>query len=244
MANPVKIKAHVEKITAFGKGTYAVDFKPEGRIPRYKSGQFLHLTVDEFDPTGGFWPESRVFSICSSYNQDLISIIYSVKGKYTKKMEEMLKAGSRVWLKLPYGEFVIENNTTSSVVLVAGGTGVSPFLPYLENLIHEENQRQPIHLFYGIRNIEAFIGRDLLLQCRKTLKNFNVSVSIENNTSVTSEIPFETGRLDINEIRKKTAGLLNPVYYLSGPPAMIKAFKSKLFEMGVDKDNVKIDEWE
>lgn len=140
MANPQKIQAYVDKITTYGKSIYAVDFIPEGRIPRYKPGHFLHLTVDNFDPSGGFWPESRVFSICSSYNQDLISIIYSVKGKYTIKMKEMLKVGAKVWLKLPYGEFIIENNNSNCVVLVAGGTGVSPFLPYLENLIHEENQ--------------------------------------------------------------------------------------------------------
>ncbi len=82
------------------------------------------------------------------------------------------------------------------------------------------------------------------LQCSKKLKNFTVSVSIENDNSETSEIPLQAGRLNIDDIRKKTMGLVNPVYYVSGPPAMISSFKNKLIQLGVDKDNIKIDEWE
>ncbi len=66
MANPVKLKAVVTKVQSYGDGVYELTLTPAGTVPRYKPGQFLHLTVDEYDPAGGFWPESRVFSIASA----------------------------------------------------------------------------------------------------------------------------------------------------------------------------------
>ena len=78
-------------------------------MPPFRPGQFLHLTVDDYDPAG-FWPESRVFSIASSPRErERIRICYSVKGRYTTKMEQALKVGGEVWIKLPYGDFVIDD---------------------------------------------------------------------------------------------------------------------------------------
>ena len=84
MANPIKLKAVVSRVQAYGDGVYEVAMVPEGFVPRYKPGQFLHLTVDEYDPAGGFWPESRVFSIASASGSDDIRIVFTVKGLSTR----------------------------------------------------------------------------------------------------------------------------------------------------------------
>ena len=93
MPNPIKTKARVEYVIAHGEGVYTVEMRAEGHLPRFKAGQFLHLTVDDYDPAGGFWPESRVFSIASPPGGDRVSIVYSVKGVYTRKMESRIRSG-------------------------------------------------------------------------------------------------------------------------------------------------------
>lgn len=151
MANPQKIKAEVKEIVSYGSQVYKLVFKTEKKMPRFKAGQFLHLTLDNFDPTTGFWPESRVFSIAScSDDRKEVSIVYSVKGAYTKKIEDTLSKGSPVWLKAPYGEFIISKyiQDDETAVLIAGGTGVSPFIPYLK----KAGISNPIQLNYGLRN--------------------------------------------------------------------------------------------
>jgi hypothetical protein len=45
-------------------------------------------------------------------------------------------------------------------------------------------------------------------------------------------------------MRAETSGWTNPLYYLSGPPAMIKKFMARLIGLGVGQDDIKIDEWE
>lgn len=249
MPNPIKIPAIVDSVHSHGSGVYTVSMRPEGRTPRYKAGQFLHLTVDEFDPAGGFWPESRVFSIASQSGGDCVTIVYSVKGAYTTKMERSLKPGANVWLKLPYGDFVIDSyiREGQDAVLVAGGTGVSPFIPYLESLRAGEAPKGKVRLYYGARLKSYILFPELIGRCAASVPGFSAAISIESESSAGLAVDgarVRDGRLSIDSIREETAGLSDPVYFLSGPPVMIKAFMQRLAELGVSRDNIKIDEWE
>ena len=80
-----------------------MEFKSLGRY-KYYPGQFLHLAIDHEYDGSGQWPESRCFSMQSNPDEKTIKITYAVKGRFTKQMEEKLKIGSEVWLKLPYGD--------------------------------------------------------------------------------------------------------------------------------------------
>jgi ferredoxin-NADP reductase len=251
MPNPSKIKAVVESVTAYGEGTYAVTMRPEGRLPRFKAGQFLHLSVDDYDPAGGFWPESRVFSIASRPGAETASIVYSVKGKYTKKMESTLSPGKELWLKLPYGEFIVDAciGPGQDVVLVAGGTGISPYIPYLEGLVEAGSgaEGRTIALYYGARQRSYVLFRDPIERCAAALPGFRATITIENESSEGLAIAgakLMEGRLSIDAIFEETRNLRDPVFFLSGPPAMIRLFKERLAAKGVSGDNVKIDEWE
>lgn len=251
MPNPSKVKAIVENVVSHGEGVYTVTMRPEGHLPRFKAGQFLHLTVDQYDPAGGFWPESRVFSIASLPGGNSVSIVYSVKGKYTKKMEGALKPGAELWLKLPYGDFIIDSSVRDGqdVVLVAGGTGVSPYIPYLEGLCADGDSASQVKiaLFYGARLRSYILFPELIGRCGKALAGFQARVFIENESPEGLSIAganIEGGRLSVDTIYSSTRDLADPVFFLSGPPAMIRYFKEQLALKGVAIENIKIDEWE
>jgi len=248
MANPIKIKASVKAITKHGEGTYEVQFMPLGRVPRYKAGQFLHLTVDEYDPAGGFWPESRVFSIASRSGTELITIVYSVKGRYTKLIEKQLNVGQEVWIKLPYGDFIIDSRIKegSDVILVAGGTGISPFIPYLEDLIEKREDIRHIRLYYGIRSPEQLLFGNTLGRCWKE-KIIDFNLWLESDSIELSDFlgfSLTHGRLDAEVIFDESKDLIAPEYFLSGPPIMIKNFKTTLLSKGINTEKIHIDEWE
>ncbi len=46
MATPQKLCCQVNKITDHGDHVYTVDLASERPLPRFKPGQFLHLTLD------------------------------------------------------------------------------------------------------------------------------------------------------------------------------------------------------
>ena len=53
-----------------------------------------------------------------------------------------------------------------------------------------------------------------------------------------------SGPLSIGTIHAETEGLDNTVFFLSGPPVMIRLFSDVLAEKGVGKANIKSDDWE
>lgn len=248
MANPVKLKVEVESVREYGAGTFELSLKPSGRVPRFKAGQFLHLTVDEYDPAGGFWPESRVFSIASRSGAECLKIVYSVKGRYTALMAERLRPGLEVWAKLPYGDFTIDARVKegSDVVLVAGGTGISPFIPYLEDLAEGVAPSRQVRLYYGIRDSSQLLFKDTLSRCVDK-GALELQLWLESGETEPTGFPrakTRPGRLDAQIVYDECAELAAPDYFLSGPPAMIASFKGSLLSRGLGIDKIHIDEWE
>ncbi|HEX2960035.1 MAG TPA: FAD-dependent oxidoreductase [Chitinispirillaceae bacterium] len=247
MANPIKIQSVVKDITQYGDGVYSVTLLPSKRLPKFKAGQFLHLTVDPYDPQGGWWPESRVFSIASHSSDENVVIVYSVKGKYTKKMRDELSVGKDVWLKLPYGDFTVQSSLAENcdAILVAGGTGVSPYMPFVKKELQNFTNNK-VKCIYGVRKTEHILFQDTFEKALTEITNFSLDLFIEqacNNICIKGANQF-TGIISIEHIISSSKLLSNPVFFLSGPPMMIKAFKSGLIAKGISVDCIKIDEWE
>jgi ferredoxin-NADP reductase len=251
MGNAVRLKATVTDVTPFGSGVYQVRMRPESRIPRFKAGQFLHLTLDDFDPTSGFWPESRVFSIASGPDEESLEIVYSVKGRYTSRMEQEIAVGRSVWLKLPYGSFIISRvvESASAVILIAGGTGLSPFVPFIRDSLRKASTSptRKVVLHYGVRSLEMLLYADLLRLAARSLAGFTWRLWVEDVESVTvdAEVPAvrKSGRLDPDVVVRED-GDDGTIYFLSGPPAMIQHFRQRLRELAVSDECIQIDEWE
>src|ERR1700730_523252 len=135
---PQKLGCVVERVVAHGERVYTLALRPEKLVPRFRAGQFLHLALDPYDPSS-FWPESRVFSIASSPSRrDTVQITYAVHGRFTARMESDLVEGREVWIKMPYGDFVVDSG--ADVALFAGGTGVTAFTAFLEGLTPDAHQ--------------------------------------------------------------------------------------------------------
>jgi ferredoxin-NADP reductase len=213
-----------------GEHVYTVELEPSMPVPQFKPGQFLHLAIDPYDGAG-FWPESRVFSIASSPRErDRLTITYAVKGAFTTRMERELFPGARAWVKLPYGEFVID--PTTDAVLFAGGTGVTAFTAFLQSLTPDLASR--VVLFYGARTPNLFVYGALAEACASEVP------------SLTSHLVSEEthGRLQVEVAWPEIAALNDPVIYLSGPPPMLDAITRQLRARGVPPERIRTDAWE
>jgi ferredoxin-NADP reductase len=241
MAVAQKIRCRVERITDHGEQVYTVDLAPERRVPVFQSGQFLHLALDEYDPSG-FWPESRVFSIASSPQQrERLSITYSVQGRFTARMEEELIEGKYVWIKMPYGDFVIESS--SDVLLFAGGTGVTAFTAFLNGLAPAFPHK--VYLAYGARYSSLLIYRDMMQQCAAEVSQFQPFYFVEQDTDGGSAARSEiVGRLSVSAIWQHIKNPLAVTYYISGPPRMLRTISNDLKESGIRADAIRTDAWE
>ncbi|MZP55352.1 MAG: hypothetical protein GT600_07895 [Bacteroidales bacterium] len=241
MSVPRKVKAVVIDLIRYRDNITLYRFKPEFGV-KFKPGQFLHLALDEYDPSYN-WPESRVFSIANAPGKEFIDILISPKGSFTNRIINEISVGRQVWLKLPFGTFNFHDSSGKDVILIAGGTGISPFISFLEYLIEGKNGYRSINLFYGVREQDLIIFEENLEIYQQKIKNFKYRLFCENinNESV---LLLEPGILPVRELVNQTISFTDPVYFLSGPKPMIESFEKELNEKSIPPTKIFYDKWE
>jgi ferredoxin-NADP reductase len=238
MAQPVKLRARIERIEAHAPDVRSFILVPERPVPRFRPGQFLHLAIDPFDPSQ-HWPESRVFSIASPPDdRQRLRITVSALGKFTKRMMELAE-GDQVWVKLPYGDFVIQSDDNAPVILIAGGTGITPFVSFVSGA----SPTVPVRVLYGARRSDLLIYRGVLEQAAERSPNLRWQAFVEENPG-SGERP---GRLSVEaalEAARDAGAPEAATYYLSGPPAMLAGFRAGLAAAGVSPRSIRTDAWD
>lgn len=206
-----------------------VTLRPLEKAYKYNPGQFLHLALDEFDPARP-WPESRCFSMQSSPDQDTIKITFATKGKFTERMARELAPGKVICVKLPYGDLFSSGQDEGKAVFVAGGTGITPFLSLFTSAAFAA-YKEP-RLYFGVRNPSHHLYSAELEKAAAVNPSFRRTLLNEE----------KDGRLDIQKIFTENGPAA--VYFISGPPAMIRSFKARLAADGVPPGNIRTDDWE
>jgi ferredoxin-NADP reductase len=223
-----KYKAEIRSVENPATGVYTLEFSAEKRF-RFVPGAFLHLAIDEYDPSGA-WPESRCFSIQTSPDEENIKITYAVKGRFTQRMEQELSVGKSVWLKLPFGDLFTQEHSKENVVFIAGGTGITPFLSLFTDKSFSEYRNPALYL--GFRNRNLHFYHDELEKAKHLNPELRTTVFYQDTDGI----------IDIEQIYAShpDAG----AFFISGPPVMIKSFKQYLLTKGVYENRVKTDDWE
>lgn len=235
MANPVKIKAVVRDVIKHTDSIASYRFEPQGRVPKFRAGQFLHIALDEYHPDSQ-WPESRVFSIASSPSNrhDELEVTISVKGRFTERIFQTLEKGSECWLKLPYGEFVFP--TGRHLTLIAGGVGITPYLSLMKQMLQEASG-QAVTLCYGVRSKKQYLFGDLIARCEAELSGFRKIIWSEDGS-----VPGLKGGVDVDAIYNAVPS--GSLFYLSGPPSMISSLRVRLYDLAVAVSRIRVDDWE
>jgi ferredoxin-NADP reductase len=241
---PQKLGCVVERVVSHGERVYTLALRPERLMPRFRAGQFLHLALDPYDPSG-FWPESRVFSIASPpAERDTVRITYAVHGRFTARMESDMVEGRQVWIKLPYGDFVVDSR--ADVVLFAGGTGITAFTAFLEGLAAQTpTGHRSVTLAYGARTNSLLIYRDVVERCAERLPTLDVSYFVEHDApALDRPVRSTPGRVSVEAVWPRLGRPFDMTYYISGPPPMLRTIGADLRARNIAPEAIHIDAWE
>lgn len=244
MPTPIKVPAKVSHIIEHAPDLRSFILEPSRRVPAFLPGQFLHLAIDPFEP-GSHWPESRVYSIASSpLQREQLRLTISRQGAFTKRLFEQVHLGSEVWLKLPYGSFCLNSAGTEPKVLIAGGSGITPFMSFLEwAVVHQPSA--PIDLFYGAQREELLIYRSDIESCQsRGLTTLRTHYYVEHpspGAPHTSDVRL--GRLNAAEIWQTQPAPLQAQFHISGPKSMIDTFRQAFVSLGAPPQSVLSDDW-
>lgn len=220
-----KYKAEIISILNPLPEIYTIELSSLSGKFRYLPGQFLHLALDEYDPSYG-WPESRCFSMQSSPENESIKITFSVKGKYTRRMAEELTISKILDIKLPYGNLFQQDHSKEDVVFIAGGTGITPFLSLFGDSSFSAYEKPK--LYFGVREQKYNLYDSDLT--RALVLNHGLKTS------------FFKGLIDIEKIINENSP--SSTYFISGPQSMISSFRFRLKSSGIDEQLIRTDDWE
>ena len=240
MAQPIKLRAKVAHIEEHAPDVRSLILAPERPAPRFRSGQFLHLALDPYDPSQ-HWPESRVFSIASPpEDRERLRITVSAVGAFTQRMLR-LREGDEVWVKLPYGDFVIGTQGNDPLILIAGGTGITPFVSFLASIGAATSAA--VRVLYGVRRSDLLIYRATLDAAAQRFPDLRWQAHVEESAGA-GEHPGRLSAESALAAARATGAPDSATFYISGPPAMLRALQSGLGLAGVPPSRVRTDAWD
>jgi ferredoxin-NADP reductase len=229
------------------ENTMAFQFdKPGGWT--FKAGQFVDITLlnpPETDAEGN----TRGFSISSAPQEPRIMVTTRLLDTAFKRVLRSMPLNSEVKIEGPFGNLTLHNNSSRPAVLLAGGIGITPFRSIVENAVNEKLPHR-IFLFYSNRRPEdaAFLEELQALEAQNA--NYKLIATMTEAEKSARPWKGEVGMIDYKMLDRhlKAAATpewysAGPIYYIAGPPQMVRDLQTMLTNAGVDSDDIRVEEF-
>jgi Na+-transporting NADH:ubiquinone oxidoreductase subunit F len=155
-----------------------------------------------------------------------------------------LKPGDKVKVYGPFGEFFAKE-TDAEMVFIGGGAGMAPMRSHLFDQLKRLNSKRKISFWYGARSLREMFYAEEYDQLAAENENFNWHVALsdpqpEDNwdglTGFIHNVLFE-------EYLKNHPAPEDCEYYMCGPPMMNSAVIQMLTDLGVELENILLDDF-
>ena len=197
-------------------------------------GQFLNVA---------FWiggaRMNRSYSISSSPTQreyvDL-TVRREPRGAVSRHINDLLKVGNQIEAAGPVGRFTFTGTEADSIVLIAGGVGITPMMS-ITRYLTERSWAGDIFFIYACRAPTDFIFANEVAALQRVNPKLRVAVTMSRPEGTDWKGP--RGRLTKELLTQTVPNLASRRIHLCGPPSMMDSTKAILTELGVAPDQVK-----
>ena len=210
---------------------------PDGaRIPfTFVPGQFLTFSATVDGKT-----IRRSYSIASpptrtSYVE--ITVKREDDGEFSRYLHDRVSVGDTLQVRGPSGAFTFDGGNADSIVLIAGGVGITPMMCVIRYLT-DMTWPGEIFLVCAVRNTEEFIFREELEYLQRRWPKLHVAAAVAARSEGTAWMGLE-GQLSKDAIVHAVPGIERRRIHLCGPPPMMDAIRRVLAELGVPPDQIK-----
>ncbi len=198
--------------------TFRMEFR--GKV---KPGQFFEVSIPKY----GEAPIS-----VSGIGDGFVDLTIRRVGRVTNEVFSHY-VGDTLFMRGPYGNgFSVEDYRDKELVVVAGGTGVSPVRGVISYFADHADQRKGMTLIAGFKSEEDILFRQDFADWRQKL---DVILTLDRGEEseehriglVTDHIP----ELELNDVSRAAAIVV-------GPPVMMRFAVKALLERGFQEENI------
>ncbi|MGH9413350.1 MAG: FAD-dependent oxidoreductase [Terriglobales bacterium] len=213
--------------------------KPAGFT--YRPGQTVDLTLPALkdDVPGG---NVHTFSLADDPDADDLLVATRMRGSAFKNEFAHMPLGGAVELAGPFGDFTLPNRDTRTIVLLAGGIGITPFRSMARHAAHHKLGHR-IVLFYGNRRPEDAAFLDDLLALQEQNPRFTCVAVMSEMEKSSRPWQGPRGLIDDKLMSEHLKDAHEPLYFVAGPPGMVVAVRQTLHSGGVDDDDIRTEEF-
>ncbi|WP_426441488.1 FAD-binding oxidoreductase [Bradyrhizobium genosp. P] len=206
---------------------------------KFWAGQYVDLTLQDGTIT-------RAFSMANppGENTNLRFIIKKYpNGAFSSQLDGKLAVGDSVTAKGPYGTCFRREERPGPMLLIGGGSGMSPLWSILADHIGSGEQR-PVRFFYGARTRADLFYLEELAVIAEQLNDFKFVPAL-SHADAGDSWDGETGLIHEVVLRhlreEKLSGAIDA--YACGPTPMIDAVLPVLQMNGVEPDHIYFDKF-
>ncbi len=216
------------------------DNKP---LPAFQPGQFVSVRC--FVPELGVY-QPRQYSLSDIPNGEYFRI--SVKretaiggrpaGRISNVLHETIPEGSLLDISMPYGDFALDVNADTPVVLMSGGVGLTPMMSMLKTIVENKKSR-PVIFIHAVRNKRVHaMNKDLSDILSRNPQVSRMIFYEEVNDGDIKGFDYDAaGRINVRDIKEKVL-LPYAHYYVCGPIPFMDAQRRDLEGLGVPPERI------
>ncbi|WP_330924738.1 NADH:ubiquinone reductase (Na(+)-transporting) subunit F [Candidatus Sororendozoicomonas aggregata] len=155
-----------------------------------------------------------------------------------------LKPGDKMTVYGPFGEFFAKE-TDNEMVFVGGGAGMAPMRSHIFDQLKRLSSKRKISFWYGARSLREAFYVDEFNKLAEENPNFSWHLAL-SDPQPEDNWEGKTGFIHqvlLENYLKDHAAPEDCEFYMCGPPMMNQAVINMLTDLGVEKDNILLDDF-
>ncbi len=214
MSGPSRYEVSMTRNERVAPEVHLLHFElPPGKSVEFAPGQYVTFELDQ-----GGHPQTKSYSFASAHEsgEGFDLLVKRIPQGFASNFLCDAVSGTRLSALMPLGKFALRDPGGRSVLLLATGTGLAPFLPMLEEL-ERTHPTTPTYLVVGFR-----FERDVIFpeQLRALAERWPAFHYFPVLSRPPPRWPGGIGHLQ-GVVRQKFATLRDVDVYICGVPAMV-----------------------
>ncbi len=156
-------------------------------------------------------------------------------GRFSEEVFRRMQLGALLEIQGPLGSFFLQENSTCSLLMVAGGTGYAPCKAMLRHLF-ENHIKCPVTLYWGARSQADLYEQMQAEQWAREQADFRF-VPVLSEPQPGDQWTGRRGRVH-EAVLADYAEFSKCDIYLAGPPAMVRGTRQSLLLKGADPAHI------
>ena len=155
-----------------------------------------------------------------------------------------LKPGDKIAVFGPFGEFFAKESD-NEMVFIGGGAGMAPMRSHIFDQLKRLNSKRKISFWYGARSLREVFYEDEYDQLAQENENFEWHLAL-SDPQPEDDWQGKTGFIHnvvLENYLKDHPAPEDVEYYMCGPPMMNAAVIKMLKDLGVEDENIMLDDF-